>query len=135
MNPAQKILNMLVSLQTFDGAWHWEERLLMLLGLDRQLTAPRAAAVNLGEAGARLATALVLAFFEVHLKDKEEEWEMVADKARGWLAQDLANGGSYTLEGYMKEVTRFLEMEHLNKSILEEANVMLEQGNSSVSTR
>jgi hypothetical protein len=77
----------------------------------------------------------VLAFFEVHLKDKEEEWEMVADKARGWLAQDLANGGSYTLEGYMKEVTRFLEMEHLNKSILEEANVMLEQGNSSVSTR
>ncbi|KAK4236411.1 hypothetical protein C8A03DRAFT_16945 [Achaetomium macrosporum] len=134
MSPTQR-LNTLVSLQAFDGAWHWEERLMLLLGLDRELTAPRAAGRNLGEAGDRLATALVLAFFEVELKAKEEEWEMVAEKAREWLEEDLKNGGPETLEAYMKEVTEFLKMEHLNNSLVREANAMLRQANPNVTTR
>ncbi|KAK3311062.1 uncharacterized protein B0T15DRAFT_520285 [Chaetomium strumarium] len=131
---AQKF-NMLVSLQTFNGAWHWEERLLLLLGLDGQLTTARAVGADLGEPGDQLATALVLAFFGVCLKGREEEWEMVAAKAWEWLTEVFKNDGPYTLEPYMKEVIAFLRIEYLNKSLLGEANALLEQGNPNVNTR
>jgi hypothetical protein len=102
-------LERLVDLQTFSGAWPWGDDLLVLLGLDKEFAAALAVAAQLPGAGeAMLATALVLAFLEEKLKDKEEEWEMLAEKARGWLSEELRTGGLLPLEAYCEEARKFL---------------------------
>jgi hypothetical protein len=102
-------LAQLVALQTFTGAWRWDEGLLELLGFQRpKFVAARAAAADLVGASDRLATALVLAFLELRLADRRDEWEMLADKAREWLDEDLRNGGVFTLEVYCEKARTLL---------------------------
>ena len=100
LTDAQK-LEALVSLQGFSGAWQWEKGLLVLLGLKEGFVAP----AGLGGESDRLATALVLAFLEGRLAGKKDEWEMLAEKARDWLAGEVGEG---SVEGLLGEARKIL---------------------------
>ncbi|KAL2128356.1 hypothetical protein VTI74DRAFT_9284 [Chaetomium olivicolor] len=90
-------LAQLVSLQTFEGAWKWEWRLLVVLGVEEGVVKQRVAAAGLGGVEDDvLSTALVVVFLEERMKDKKDEWEMVVEKARGWLEGELTKGGNGT---------------------------------------
>ncbi|KAK4461205.1 von Willebrand factor A domain-containing protein 5A [Cladorrhinum samala] len=67
----------IVALQTFEGKWAWSEKLLVLLGLNKD-------AVE-AQKSDEVATAMVLAYLEVKLADRKDEWEMLAEKAQDWL--------------------------------------------------
>jgi hypothetical protein len=120
LSPTEK-LNLLVSLQSFQGSWQWEGRVLAVMGLGKDVegVAQRAAAakvqVQVGEAAASdvLATALVLAYLEVVIGEKMDEWEMLADKAREWLGAKLTEvqGGERGVEEYCEVVKGFLKNE------------------------
>ncbi|KAK4226212.1 von Willebrand factor A domain-containing protein 5A [Podospora fimiseda] len=70
-------LDVIVALQTFEGKWAWSDRLLALLGLKKE-------DVKVQESDG-IATAIVLAYLEVRLGNRKDEWEMLAEKARDWL--------------------------------------------------
>ena len=84
-------LEAIVTLQSFEGSWGYREELLKVLGLDtgklraleNQFGAIFATGTEL------LATAAVLAYLEVKVAGKKDEWEMLADKARGWVVEEL----------------------------------------------
>ncbi|KAK4208942.1 von Willebrand domain-containing protein [Rhypophila decipiens] len=83
----------LVSLQSFAGSWTWNDEVLGLLEVkdaDARLVALMQSQ-GLGP-GDLLATALVLAFFEKKLGNRKDEWELLADKARDWLSDQMARG-------------------------------------------
>ena len=68
-------------LQAFDGAWAPSEALAAALSCALPKLAPPE-----GVAGADAwATALVLAFLVLRLPGQEEEWVLVAAKAKEWL--------------------------------------------------
>ncbi|KAK4135788.1 hypothetical protein BT67DRAFT_455138 [Trichocladium antarcticum] len=98
LSPADR-LAALVMLQSFSGAWAWDGKLLALLGLgdaDATLARARAAGVVVGDCGGErdvLATGLVLVFLEVRMAGLREEWEMLAEKAREWLAGESTAAG------------------------------------------
>ncbi|KAK4151894.1 von Willebrand factor type A domain-containing protein [Chaetomidium leptoderma] len=104
--PVDTNLDLLVGMQSFSGAWQWDEGLLVLLGLWRRgFVAPE----EFGGASDRFATALVLAFLEVVLAEKEDEWEMLADKALAWLVVEL--GDEAAVEVYREKAKEFLKKE------------------------
>jgi hypothetical protein len=84
------------------------------LGKDVEGVAQRAAAAQIGEAASDvLATALVLAYLEVVMGEKRDEWEMLADKAREWLERKLTEveGEKRGVEEYCEVVKVFLRRE------------------------
>ncbi|KAK5651239.1 hypothetical protein OQA88_12703 [Cercophora sp. LCS_1] len=88
-------LEAVVALQTFAGFWVWTPRLLKLLELDPNAVDNKIRDLALGVSPGSdlLATALALAYFKEKLAGREDEWEMVADKARDWLAQEAQAKG------------------------------------------
>ena len=105
LSPEEK-LNALVALQGFIGSWQWSEELLRLVGVEKdgEGFAVRAKAAGLGEKGEGLATALVVVYLEEVLGGKRDEWEMVVDKARGWLEGVV---GAEGVEGFVEKVRGF----------------------------
>ncbi|KAL2259009.1 hypothetical protein VTK26DRAFT_7458 [Humicola hyalothermophila] len=104
-------LNALVALQSFSGSWAWTDALAGLLGMDRQATEARAAAAGLavGNQSELLATGLVLAYLELRLREKKDEWEMLADKAKDWLEEELSRTSvGVTSEAYLLEARKLL---------------------------
>jgi hypothetical protein len=97
-------LEAIVSLQTFAGSWAWNEALFGVLGLD--ISRVKALEAQLGAAFASgtdvLATALVLAYLEAKLARRKDEWEMMAEKASDWLAEQLtAKGNGVAAQDYI----------------------------------
>jgi hypothetical protein len=74
-------LHELISLQTFDGSWKWTETLFAVLELEDKLI--KATLPGLGET--MMATLLAVAFLEGKMEEEEGVWEMVVEKAKGWL--------------------------------------------------
>ncbi|KAH6628101.1 von Willebrand factor type A domain-containing protein [Chaetomium tenue] len=116
------VLSSLVGLQAFDGAWRWDELVLVLpmLGLDNEeggkgvVLAKKAAADGLGGASDVFATALVLAFLEGVMADRQEEWEMLADKARLWLEVALVDRREMrSVDAFCGEVKALWEREQV----------------------
>jgi hypothetical protein len=78
----------LVALQRADGSWELSSDLAEILGrplaeLERSLPAADGKAADARRAWA---TALALAWLEAR-PELQVEWELLADKARGWLSQ------------------------------------------------
>ncbi|KAK4170513.1 von Willebrand factor type A domain-containing protein [Cladorrhinum sp. PSN259] len=71
-------LETIVALQTFEGKWVWSDRLLTILGLKKD-------DLKVVEGSDEVATAAVLAYLEVEMADRKDEWEMLAEKAQDWL--------------------------------------------------
>ncbi|KAJ8112362.1 hypothetical protein ONZ43_g5414 [Nemania bipapillata] len=77
---AEEKMHALIRLQKFDGSWEWGQPLLDITGAD--LSKAKASMQNDSVA----ATALAIAFFQVCLAPEADSWELVADKAKSWLA-------------------------------------------------
>jgi hypothetical protein len=86
--PEEDKLESVVSLQTFEGYWEWNESLFDKLGINWGKVLKGQSMTQ----SATLATAIVLAFLEAKLADREDEWEMLADKAHDWLKMKLQQG-------------------------------------------
>lgn len=111
----EAVLEIIVERQAFDGAWQWDgAQLVRWLGLDAVQVAAKAREV----AGASVvedkmlditATAAVLAYLEVKLAGKKDEWEMMAEKAVAWLEEAMAAAGvAGTVDAMVAEMKGFI---------------------------
>lgn len=89
-------LELLVELQDFSGFWAWDDRVLDAIG--RQAAGQDSKVWKQAEdkfgATAVAATVVVLAYLRKILLADMGAWELMADKARGWLEQQPAFGGA-----------------------------------------
>ncbi|KAK3336304.1 von Willebrand factor type A domain-containing protein [Cercophora scortea] len=106
------VLDALVALQAFTGAWSWSKKLLRLMSVNE----PPLAAKLVQQEGVKLfqpetsvmATALVLAFLETKLAGRRDEWEMLVDKARDWLTEEVAAvGEGMSVDEYVESFKGF----------------------------
>ena len=74
-DPLQK----LITLQTFEGCWNMDARLLEVVGFSAQHKAPQDTDSKVW------ATVLAITFLERRMAGDKEVWVMVVTKARGWL--------------------------------------------------
>ncbi|KAK0716841.1 von Willebrand factor type A domain-containing protein [Lasiosphaeria miniovina] len=98
----EQTLEALVALQTFTGAWDWNSKLLKTLGLVEKDVKAKAKSASLYPRPDLLATALVLAYLQARLAGQQDEWEMLADKARDWMQGELASLGALSAEEYIE---------------------------------
>ncbi|KAH8723397.1 von Willebrand factor type A domain-containing protein [Phaeosphaeriaceae sp. PMI808] len=81
----EALTNYLILLQTFEGFWTLSPSLLESLKV--QDAAVQAERAKSGVDVAVFVTALVIAMFEQKLKAFEGTWELVVEKAKGWLGE------------------------------------------------
>ena len=77
----------LIDLNNFDGSWTSSARLVKILGADFDAIKHWKPA---GWSEMQRTTAVVVAFLEVRMSGEQEVWEMVVEKARGWLVAGLS---------------------------------------------
>ncbi|KAF2095458.1 VIT-domain-containing protein [Rhizodiscina lignyota] len=94
----QNPLDALIALQTFEGSWSWSGELFRVLAL--RDTNTRAEETRYKNA---VATALAVAYFEQKLVGEKEAWELVVEKARGWLEEKVGKEGMDTLMKAVEE--------------------------------
>ena len=102
----------IVAWQTFIGSWTWGNgKGLTALGIDVatvSATLERMAAqldVAFTPGTDLVATAVILAFLELKLSGRKDEWEMLVDKAKGWLTTELrAKGSNMSAEEFVDKV-------------------------------
>ncbi|KAJ4290073.1 hypothetical protein N0V88_006579 [Collariella sp. IMI 366227] len=62
-----------------------------------------------GWGGSVLATALVVVYLVERMREKEDEWDMIVEKAKGWLEEQLVKGKKVMgMEAYLEEVKKLL---------------------------
>lgn len=84
-DPLQRI----IALQTFEGYWNLDAPLLEVVGLPAQHEAPQ------GVDSKVWATVLAISFLEGKMAGDKEAWEMVVEKARGWLKETEEGQGVF----------------------------------------
>ena len=87
----QETLSALIGLQSFQGYWLWNT-----LTFDTLRISQEGAEKARSEAGwekTEWMTALVIAFFEERLSGDRGAWELVIEKAKGWLVYQLGGEG------------------------------------------
>jgi hypothetical protein len=82
-------MHKIIDLQEFDGSWQVSERLLELLGV----SADQFTSLDVGIDSAvgnktHRATALAIAWLKIKVPAEEDVWEMVVEKAMGWLSAE-----------------------------------------------
>ncbi len=84
----------LISLQRADGSWELADDFAAVLGYDVQRleSVLRDASGDNRETRTAWATALALAWLEAHAADLEDQWRLLARKARAWLKGVSAAG-------------------------------------------
>lgn len=87
----EELLHRLISLQTFEGQWVLAGSLLQDLQISEEGLA--SAAAKTGVDAEVFLTAVVIAVFEKKLKEFEGSWELVVDKAKGWLEEHGVGDG------------------------------------------
>jgi len=94
-------LEAIVARQSFEGSWAWGNgELLTALGFDVAVLGAELQSLARGfglvfSPGTDLAaTAVVLAYLEVKMAGKKDEWEMLAEKATDWIAGELKTKGA-----------------------------------------
>lgn len=94
-------LRALTSLQTFSGSWSWSMELERVLGIDSKevakLDLPSAVTGHALESEI-LATACAILFFKRKLEDEKDTWEMLVEKAEGWLEENIGEDSMNDLE-------------------------------------
>jgi len=78
----ESTLHQLIDLQTFCGAWDWNDQLFETVG--KSVAFDNDAFATEGV----MATALAVAFLESKLAASRDVWEMVVAKAKAWLASE-----------------------------------------------
>ncbi|RSL52390.1 hypothetical protein CEP54_010930 [Fusarium duplospermum] len=97
---AETALKTLITLQTFSGRWSWSRELEGVLGVKakelEKMSLPTAVA-NHKQKDDIVATACVVVFFKSKLKSEEDTWEMLVEKAEGWLADEIGEDAAKEL--------------------------------------
>merc|ERR1712178_151444 len=83
-------LRPVVLLQGFEGSWELTADLAEAIGCEGMLAD---LSQKGGGSGSSWGTALAIAFLQVALPDRAEEWEFVAAKGRAWLSKERASIG------------------------------------------
>ncbi|MCJ1452864.1 hypothetical protein MMC28_003209 [Mycoblastus sanguinarius] len=91
-DPLQK----LIGLQTFEGYWVLNPAILEIVGVSEQHKVPEGAELKVW------ATILAIAFLEKKLGREKESWEMIVEKARGWLGGQGVEEGRKDVDGWRK---------------------------------
>ncbi|KAH7237368.1 von Willebrand factor type A domain-containing protein [Fusarium solani] len=97
---AETALKTLITLQTFSGSWSWSRELEGVLGVKAKdltkMSLPTAVA-NHKQKDDIVATACAVVFFKSKLKSEEDTWEMLVEKAEGWLADEIGEDAAKEL--------------------------------------
>jgi hypothetical protein len=81
-----ELLDGMIALQTFEGSWEWRSDLFNMMSVNQAAAAREASNLNFdGLRVKEFATALAIAFLEERLGKLKGTWELVVEKARGWL--------------------------------------------------
>ena len=78
-------MHALIALQEFDGSWKWESRLWTVLGMDEVKLKSICKLAGVLDDGKIQATIAALAFLQTKARAEKEVWEMIIEKAMGWL--------------------------------------------------
>jgi hypothetical protein len=78
-------MHMLIALQEFDGSWKWESQLWTVLGMDEVKLESICKLAGVVDDGKIRATIAAVAFLQTKARAEEEVWEMLVEKAMGWL--------------------------------------------------
>ena len=85
-------MHALIGLQAFDGSWAWVEQFFAVLGMDEVRLKAVCESAGLADGGKVEATIVAVAFLQTKAKAEEEVWEMVVEKAMGWLKGKVGEG-------------------------------------------
>lgn len=102
--PSQDKVHALISLQSFEGSWQWENSIFAIMELnaseiERKLDWPsilgKQTGVDIKNTKQRsiVATLVVLAYLNTECLDEKETWELVGDKAMGWAVERIKEIG------------------------------------------
>lgn len=96
------VLQHLIIKQSFEGSWGWED-VLAIMSWDGEDIKKRWAGNDDGVERERLmATALVVVWLRKERSDAKSMWELIVDKAVGWLDGRVVGGGT-NLEELLKK--------------------------------
>lgn len=97
---AETALKTLITLQTFSGSWSWSRELEGVLGVKAEeltkMSLPTAV-MNHVQKDDVVATACAVVFFKSKLRSEEDTWEMLVEKAEGWLADEVGEDAAREL--------------------------------------
>jgi hypothetical protein len=111
--PAQKKisemspLQALTTLQTFSGSWSWSADLERVLGITAETISKielPSAVEDHAEKDSILATACAVLFFKKKLMDEKDTWEMLVEKAEGWLEDNIGEDGVSELDSMLEKL-------------------------------
>jgi Vault protein inter-alpha-trypsin domain/von Willebrand factor type A domain len=88
MTNEEKMLE-LVSLQSFDGSWQMTNKFLLTLGLNEAMLTALLQLEN-----TVVATLVAVGFLECKVPEEEGVWEMIVEKAKGWLDGKIGESGA-----------------------------------------
>jgi hypothetical protein len=99
----------LIDLQTFSGFWEVTSELATAVGVSLTLLHTEGVALgyNTNEELRILATALAISYFENKLAKDCNTWELVVDKAKGWLLTTLQGNQDKVDELFAKVTSLF----------------------------
>lgn len=86
----------IIALQTFEGFWEWSAELCGIVGIKED-----------EKKDSIFATAMAVRFLEVKLKGEKDVWELVVEKARGWLVEQCG-GDEGKVEKLCTEVDKVI---------------------------
>jgi hypothetical protein len=78
-------MHALIALQEFDGSWKWESQLWTVLGMDEVKLRSICKLAGVLDDEKIQATIAAVAFLQTKARAEEEVWEMIVEKAMGWL--------------------------------------------------
>jgi hypothetical protein len=97
-----ELLNAVIALQTFEGYWDLTTKLCVLLSASEDQANELAHEIS----GKVVGTALVIAYLEGRLQGMKGSWELVVEKARGWLegmGEGYLEGAALSVEELVKK--------------------------------
>ncbi|KAH7230458.1 von Willebrand factor type A domain-containing protein [Fusarium redolens] len=89
-------LQALTTLQSFAGSWSWSSDLERVLGVTSDQVSKLALPSSVkghSEKDDVLATACAVLFFKNKLQEELDTWEMLVEKAEGWLEENIGEDG------------------------------------------
>ncbi|CVL11860.1 hypothetical protein FPRO06_07903 [Fusarium proliferatum] len=100
-------LQALTSLQTFSGSWSWSADLERVLGVTSEQVSKLALPASVKDHSEKddvLATACAVLFFKKKLQEEMDTWEMLVEKAEGWLEDNIGEDGVSELLGMLEKL-------------------------------
>ena len=101
----------LISLQQASGAWDLSDELLALCKLSKDTVitgCPKEIAVDTSKGKLLWATALALVLLRGKFLDREDEWEMIAEKGKKWMKKNLP--AALNCESMLQSATKVIDV-------------------------